>query len=329
MTEARPGASGSMFSAFRHSTFTVLWAAAVLGNTGTFMRDVASSWLVTGLSPSPTATALIQAAGTLPIFLLAIPAGVLTDILDRRKFLIGIQIYLGAVSIVLLSLAAAGALTIWSLAGLTFLGGIGAALMAPTWQAIVPELVPKADLKGAVALNSLGINISRAIGPAVGGLLLGLSRACVAEFTFYLAIPVMAGASLLKVVKFVVGGSMMTGTEVAVLAVGCVVAFGMSLAAIRFLMDYVKRHDFKFFGAYRIVLGIIVLVWFRQPGLSLVIGTALTLNMLTAAAGGVAVPLALKRMGFDPALAGSVILTTLTDVMGFMSFLGLATLILL
>lgn len=93
----------------------------------------------------------------------------------------------------------------------------------------------------------------------VGGLLLGLSRACVAEFTFYLAIPVMAGASLLKVVKFVVGGSVMTGTEVAVLAVGCVVAFGMSLAAIRFLMDYVKRHDFKFFGAYRIVLGIIVL----------------------------------------------------------------------
>ena len=90
----------------------------------------------------------------------------------------------------------------------------------------------------------------------------GTSRSgatCVAEFTFYLAIPVMAGASLLKVVKFAVGGSVMTGTEVAVLAVGCVVAFGVSLAAIRFLMDYVKRHDFKFFGVYRIVLGIIVL----------------------------------------------------------------------
>ena len=100
---------------------------------------------------------------------------------------------------------------------------------------------------------------SRSGATIVGGLLLGLSRACVAEFTFYLAIPVMAGASLLKVVKFAVGGSVMTGTEVAVLAVGCVVAFGVSLAAIRFLMDYVKRHDFKFFGVYRIVLGIIVL----------------------------------------------------------------------
>ena len=100
---------------------------------------------------------------------------------------------------------------------------------------------------------------SRSGATIVGGLLLGLSRACVAEFTFYLAIPVMAGASLLKVVKFVLGGSVMTGTEIAVLVVGCVVAFAVSMGAIRFLMDYVKRHDFKFFGVYRIVLGIIVL----------------------------------------------------------------------
>ena len=100
---------------------------------------------------------------------------------------------------------------------------------------------------------------SRSGATIVGGLLLGLSRACVAEFTFYLAIPVMAGASLLKVVKFVLGSSVMTGTEIAVLVVGCVVAFAVSMGAIRFLMDYVKRHDFKFFGIYRIVLGIIVL----------------------------------------------------------------------
>ena len=100
---------------------------------------------------------------------------------------------------------------------------------------------------------------SRSGATIVGGLLLGLSRACVAEFTFYLAIPVMAGASLLKVLKFALSGAAMTGTEIAVLVVGCVVAFAVSMGAIRFLMDYVKRHDFKFFGAYRIVLGIIVL----------------------------------------------------------------------
>ncbi|MGH6861762.1 MAG: MFS transporter, partial [Phyllobacterium sp.] len=112
------------------------------------------------------------AAGTLPIFLLAIPAGVLTDILDRRKFLIAVQILLASVSLTLMALAHTGMLSVGSLIGLTFIGGIGAALMGPTWQAIVPELVPREDVKSAVALNSLGINIARSIGPAAGGLLL-------------------------------------------------------------------------------------------------------------------------------------------------------------
>ena len=116
------------------------------------------------------------------------------------------------------------------------------ALLIGVWQCLA--IIPGTSRSGATI---------------VGGLLLGLSRACVAEFTFYLAIPVMAGASLLKVVKFVLDGSVMTGTEIAVLVVGCVVAFAVSMGAIRFLMDYVKRHDFKFFGVYRIVLGIIVL----------------------------------------------------------------------
>ena len=116
------------------------------------------------------------------------------------------------------------------------------ALLIGVWQCLA--IIPGTSRSGATI---------------VGGLLLGLSRACVAEFTFYLAIPVMAGASLLKVIKFAVSGVSITGTEIAVLLVGCVVAFVVSLAAIRFLMDYVKRHDFKFFGVYRIVLGAIVL----------------------------------------------------------------------
>ena len=114
-------------------------------------------------------------------------------------------------------------------------------------------------LIGCFQCLSLIPGTSRSGATIVGGLLLGLSRACVAEFTFYLAIPVMAGASLLKVVKFALSGAAITGSEVAVLVTGCVVAFVVSLAAIRFLMDYVKRHNFKFFGLYRIVLGVIVL----------------------------------------------------------------------
>lgn len=172
-------AAGGSFAPLRQPVFAVLWAAAVLGNVGSFMRDVASSWLVTDLSASPTAVALIQTAATLPIFLLAIPAGVLSDILDRRRFLIFVQILLASVSGTLLLLSHFGALTVDYLIALTFVGGIGAALMGPTWQSIVPELVPRESLKGAVALNSLGINIARAIGPAAGGLILASFGAAV------------------------------------------------------------------------------------------------------------------------------------------------------
>jgi len=171
-TTPSPAAPVSAFAPLRQRVFAVLWAATIIGNIGSFMRDVASAWLVTDLSGAPAAVALVQAAATLPVFLLAIPAGVLSDILDRRRFLIAIQILLGLTSLSLMLLAQTGLLSVPALVGLTFLGGVGAALMAPTWQAIVPELVSGRELKSAVALNSLGINIARAIGPALGGLIL-------------------------------------------------------------------------------------------------------------------------------------------------------------
>ncbi|WP_085315929.1 MFS transporter [Derxia lacustris] len=174
-----PPSATSSFAPLRQPIFAVLWIATVLGNIGSFMRDVASAWLVTDLSANPTAVALIQTAATLPIFLLAIPAGVLSDILDRRRFLICVQLGLAAVSGTLLLLSHSGALTVELLIALTFAGGIGAALTGPTWQSVVPELVPRADLKSAVALNSLGINIARSIGPAVGGLMLASFGAAV------------------------------------------------------------------------------------------------------------------------------------------------------
>ncbi|MDF3839936.1 MFS transporter [Cupriavidus basilensis] len=168
---ARPNPGGS-FAPLRQATFAVLWMATVVGNIGGFMRDVASAWLVTDLSSSPAAVAMIQAAATLPVFLLAIPAGVLSDILDRRRFLVVIQLGLALVSGVLMTLAYNGALTIGILVTMVFLGGIGSAMMGPTWQSIVPDLVAQRELKSAVALNALGVNIARAIGPAAGGLLL-------------------------------------------------------------------------------------------------------------------------------------------------------------
>lgn len=166
------GTNDGAFAPLRQKLFAVLWVATVLGNVGTFVRDVASAWLMTELSPSPVAVALVQAAATLPIFLLAIPAGVLADILDRRRLLIGIQIMLAGVSLCLVMLSLTDKHSVTSLVLLTFLGGVGAALMGPTWQAVVPELVGRKDLKDAVALNSLGLNVARAIGPALGGVTL-------------------------------------------------------------------------------------------------------------------------------------------------------------
>ncbi|HEU0306468.1 MAG TPA: MFS transporter, partial [Lysobacter sp.] len=139
----------------------------------------------------PALVALIQAASTLPVFLLALPAGVLTDILDRRRFLIFAQILLLLVSATLLALAATDAMTVVHLVALTFLGGVGAALAMPAWQAIVPELVPRESLRGAITLNSLGVNIARAIGPAAGGFLLaslGAAAAYGADVASYLIV---------------------------------------------------------------------------------------------------------------------------------------------
>ena len=117
----------------------------------------------------------------------------------------------------------------------------------------------EAFLVGVWQMLAIIPGTSRSGATIVGGLLLGLSRAAVAEFTFYLAIPVMVGASLLKVVKFVLDGQTMTSTEIAIMVTGCLSAFVVSMLAIRFLMSYVKSHDFKSFGIYRIVLGVVVL----------------------------------------------------------------------
>lgn len=115
---------------------------------------------------------------------------------------------------------------------------------------------------GAWQVLSLVPGTSRSGATILGGMMCGMSRPCASQFTFFLAIPVMAGASALKLFKFFLEGNALTGNEVIVLLVGCVVAFLVSMLAIRFLMDYVKRHTFTVFGWYRIALGVLVLgVW--------------------------------------------------------------------
>jgi MFS family permease len=163
----------SPWSPFRHTAFTVIWTATVVSNVGTWMYNAASGWLMTSLNPDPLIVSLVQVSTTLPIFLFAVPAGALADIVDKRKFLIVIEIAITVVAVAFATVVWAGVATALSLLLFTFLISALAALSMPAWQSVVPNLVPKQDLPHAVAANSVGINISRAIGPAAGGAIIG------------------------------------------------------------------------------------------------------------------------------------------------------------
>lgn len=153
-------------------TFRALWFATLISNTGGWMQDVGASWLMTSLTRSATLIALVQAAESLPMFFLAIPAGALADIVERRLLLLaGNLVSLSAV--VALSICThAGLISPALLIALTFAVGFGEALEGPASQAVVTELVPRSELARAVSLNSAGYNLARAVGPALGGWLL-------------------------------------------------------------------------------------------------------------------------------------------------------------
>jgi MFS family permease len=191
MTVQPNAGSTSAWSPFRYQAFVLLWTATVISNIGTWMHDVGAGWLMTILSPSPAVVALVQSATTAPIFLFALFAGALADRIDKRRYLIVVNAVLAGITGAMAVLAALNAMTPALLLGFTFAIGTGAAMMAPAWQAIVPTLVPKGNLQPAIALNSMGINIARAIGPALGGVLISaiaLAAPFVANAFSYLAI---------------------------------------------------------------------------------------------------------------------------------------------
>ena len=164
-------AASSAWSPLQHGLFRNLWIATIVSNVGSWMQDVGAGWLMTSLSSSPSMVALVEAADSFPMMLLALPAGALADIVDRRRLLIAIQAYLLLVAGSLGILALLGMISAWALLGFTFALGVGGALMMPAWSAIVPDLVRSDELPAAVALNSVAINASRAIGPSIAGVL--------------------------------------------------------------------------------------------------------------------------------------------------------------
>jgi MFS family permease len=165
------------WSPLRHPLFRAMWLASVASNVGTWMHTVAAGWLMTKLATSPLPVALVQTATTLPVFLISLPAGALADLVDRRRWLIFTQSLMLLIAAVLGILDLAGAIGPWSLLLLTFALGAATSMNGPAWSAAIPELVPRDELPAAVALNSVGFNIARAIGPALGGLIMAASSA--------------------------------------------------------------------------------------------------------------------------------------------------------
>jgi predicted MFS family arabinose efflux permease len=162
----------SVLSPLREPLFRSLWIAAVISYTGSWMQNVATGWLMTSLTSSPMWVALVQVAVSLPVLLIALPAGALADIMDRRKFLLFTQGSMVAAASVLGVMTLTRTVTPQILLVFTFLLGVGAVMNDPAWQSLTPDLVPPSKLAAAVALNSAGFNIARAVGPALGGLVI-------------------------------------------------------------------------------------------------------------------------------------------------------------
>src|SRR5262249_1518444 len=166
-----PPPTAFAWSPLRRQLFRSLWIASLASNVGTWMQNVGAAWLMTDLAASPLTVALVQAATNLPFFILAVPAGALADIVDRRRLLLVAQSWMLLVAVALAVVTFTDQMTPWLLLALTFLLGLGSALNAPAWQATTPDLVPREEIPAAVALAGISVNGARAVGPALGGLM--------------------------------------------------------------------------------------------------------------------------------------------------------------
>lgn len=162
----------SAWGPLRIPSFRILWTVALVANTCTWMNDVSAAWMMASLTEVPLWIGLVQTAAMLPVFLLGLPSGALADGLDRRRFLIGTQLWISITALVLCGVVFLGWISPPLLLFLVFLNGVGMAMRLPLLAALLPEVVPRSELPSAVALNSVTVNASRIIGPLVAGALM-------------------------------------------------------------------------------------------------------------------------------------------------------------
>nr|WP_040736326.1 MFS transporter [Nocardia tenerifensis] len=173
MTASNPAVS--TWAPLRSRVYRALWIAQLVSNLGTWMQTVGAQWVLVDRPNAAVLVSFVQTAITLPVMLLAIPSGVIADLVDRRRLLLGAQSTMAVLAAVLAVSTATGHTTPAVLLTLLFLIGCGQALTGPAWQAIQPELVPREQIPSAAALGSMSINIGRAVGPALAGVLVSLS----------------------------------------------------------------------------------------------------------------------------------------------------------
>lgn len=181
MIDEKPDSeSVSALAPFRHGIFRAVWGASLVSNFGGLIQGVGAAWMMTTIATSPYQVALVQASTTLPIMLFALVAGAIADSFDRRKVMLVAQTFMLVVSVFLTLFTYSGLITPWTLLAFTFLIDSGTALNSPSWQASVGDIVPRNKVPAAVALNSMGFNLTRSVGPAIGGIIVAAAGAAAA-----------------------------------------------------------------------------------------------------------------------------------------------------
>ena len=193
----------------KHRQFAWLCAGTMIAALGTWIQSTTSAWIMTDLAPDALMVSLTQAAAQLPILFLVVPAGALADLVDRRRYLVLTNVWMLAAAALLAVLYALGLVGPWLLLALTALLSVGVALNAPAWSSSVPLTVPRDDLPRAVLLNSMAFNLARAIGPALGGILVaavGAAYAFALNAASFALVAVISGAVLAFPVVRPLGG---------------------------------------------------------------------------------------------------------------------------
>jgi len=190
-------AHSSAWAPLGQRVFRWLWLGVLISWIGTWMQTVGAQWLLVDEPNAAALVSLVQAAGTLPMMLLALPGGVLADSFDRRWLLITVQAYLFLVAILLTLLTAAGLMPPALLLALTFALGVGAAVQIPAWQAMMPELVPRTQLRAAARLDLVSVNLAYAVGPVLAGLVIAYLGGVSGVFALKAASAVLFAVALL------------------------------------------------------------------------------------------------------------------------------------